>query len=66
MKRFTGHMEAWGSFVDVKIYAPEILQRQWMKSSRGWKLGLQEKKCPSADFQISRQVEKVRMKGFKR
>lgn len=25
MKRFTGHQEAWGDFVDVKINAPELL-----------------------------------------
>jgi DNA repair photolyase len=28
MKRFTGHAEAWGSFVDVKVNSPEVLQRQ--------------------------------------
>ena len=28
MKRFTGHMEPWGEFVDVKINAPEILVHQ--------------------------------------
>lgn len=28
MKRFTGHTEAWGQFVDVKINAPEVLNRQ--------------------------------------
>ena len=35
MKRFTGHGEAWGSFVDVKINAPEILQRQMKNAPRG-------------------------------
>jgi len=25
MKRFTGHLEPWGSFVDAKINAPEVL-----------------------------------------
>ena len=35
MKRFTGHMEAWGSFVDVKINAPEVLQRQMKNAPRG-------------------------------
>ncbi len=35
MKRFTGHGEAWGSFVDAKINAPEILQRQMNKAPRG-------------------------------
>jgi DNA repair photolyase len=28
MKRFTGHTEPWGEFVDVKINAPEVLARQ--------------------------------------
>ena len=28
MKRFTAHTEAWGSFVDVRINAPEVLQKQ--------------------------------------
>jgi DNA repair photolyase len=28
MKRFTGHKEPWGQFVDVKINAPELLRRE--------------------------------------
>jgi DNA repair photolyase len=35
MKRFTGHVEAWGSFVDVKINAPELLHRQLKNAARG-------------------------------
>ena len=35
MKRFTGHMEPWGSFVDVKINAPEVLRRQLKNAPRG-------------------------------
>ena len=35
MKRFTGHMEPWGSFVDVKINAPDVLHRQMKNASRG-------------------------------
>lgn len=35
MKRFTGHMEAWGAFVDVKMNAPEVLQRQMKTAARG-------------------------------
>jgi DNA repair photolyase len=35
MKRFTGHGEPWGSFVDAKINAPEILQRQMKGAARG-------------------------------
>jgi len=35
MKRFTNHSEPWGSFVDVKINAPDILKRQIKKSRKG-------------------------------
>ena len=28
MKRFTGHPEAWGDFLDVKINAPNLLERE--------------------------------------
>ena len=35
MKRFTGHREAWGEFVDVKIYAPELLAREVTKKKAG-------------------------------
>ncbi len=35
MKRFTGHEEVWGSFVDVKINAPDVLQRQMRNAARG-------------------------------
>lgn len=31
MKRFTGHDEAWGDFVDVKINAPELLPKDGKK-----------------------------------
>jgi len=35
MKRFTGHVEPWGSFVDVKINAPEVLRRQLKRADKG-------------------------------
>jgi DNA repair photolyase len=35
MKRFTGHQEAWGSFVDVKVNAPEVLHRQIRRAAKG-------------------------------
>jgi len=35
MKRFTGHLEPWGSFVDVKLNAPETLSRQLGKAKHG-------------------------------
>src|SRR5512146_3019248 len=28
MKRFTGHREPWGEFVDVKVNAPDLLKRE--------------------------------------
>ncbi len=34
MKRFTGHKEPWGQFVDVKINAPELLRKQIVKKRR--------------------------------
>ena len=35
MKRFTGHREPWGSFVDVKVNAPELLAREVLRKKRG-------------------------------
>jgi DNA repair photolyase len=35
MKRFTGHTEAWGEFVDVKVNAPGVLRRQCRKARKG-------------------------------
>ncbi len=35
MKRFTGHNEPWGKFVDVKINAPELLEREVKKKKVG-------------------------------
>jgi DNA repair photolyase len=35
MRRFTGHREQWGEFVDVKINAPELLLREVKKKAKG-------------------------------
>jgi DNA repair photolyase len=35
MKRVTGHKEPWGKFVDVKINAPILLQREMRKRKAG-------------------------------
>jgi len=35
MRRYSGHKEAWGEFVDVKINAPEVLRKQLEKAKRG-------------------------------
>ena len=35
MKRFTGHEEEWGTFVDIKINAPDVLTRQLKRAKPG-------------------------------
>ncbi len=35
MRRYSGHSEPWGAFVDVKINAPELLRRQAARAKRG-------------------------------
>ncbi len=35
MKRFTGHKEPWGEFIDVKVNAPVLLMRQLKRAKQG-------------------------------
>lgn len=35
MKRFTGHKEPWGTFVDVKVNAPSLLRKQLHRATPG-------------------------------
>ena len=35
MKRFTGHREEWGQFVDVRLNAPQVLARQLARAKQG-------------------------------
>ena len=35
MKRFTGHREPWGEFVDVKVNAPDLLLREVRRKKKG-------------------------------
>jgi DNA repair photolyase len=35
MRRYSGHSEPWGAFVDVKVNAPALLARQIIKAKRG-------------------------------
>ena len=35
MRRYSGHEEPWGEFVDVKVNAPEILQKQALRAKKG-------------------------------
>jgi len=35
MRRYSGHKELWGNFVDVKVNAPELLKKQLEKAKKG-------------------------------
>ena len=35
MRRYSGHKEQWGEFVDVKINAPELLKKQLERAKKG-------------------------------
>jgi DNA repair photolyase len=35
MKKYTGHAEAWGAFVDVKVNAPTLLAKQILRAEKG-------------------------------
>jgi DNA repair photolyase len=35
MRRYSGHREPWGAFVDVKVNAPELLRKQLVRAKRG-------------------------------
>lgn len=35
MRRYSGHAEPWGQFVDIKINAPELLRKQLPRARRG-------------------------------
>jgi DNA repair photolyase len=35
MKRFTGHREPWGEFIDVKVNAPQLLRKQLKRVRQG-------------------------------
>jgi len=58
MKRFTGHREAWGQFVDVKINAPDLLRREITKKKPGkvWISGVCDPYQPlEAKYALTRQ-----------
>ncbi|MBN1665176.1 MAG: radical SAM protein [Deltaproteobacteria bacterium] len=57
MKRFTGHKEPWGDFVDIKINAPDLLIKEIMKKKKGivWMSGVCDPYQPlEAKYQLSR------------
>ncbi|MDD5311920.1 MAG: radical SAM protein [Dehalococcoidia bacterium] len=58
MKRFTGHKEPWGEFVDVKVNAPALLEREITRKKRGsvWVSGVCDPYQPlEKKYELTRQ-----------
>jgi DNA repair photolyase len=58
MKRFTGHKEPWGDFVDVKINAPDLLSKEIKKKKMGtiWVSGVCDPYQPlEAKYKLTRE-----------
>jgi len=62
MKRFTGHREPWGQFVDVKVNAPDLLRLEIKKKKPGrvWISGVCDPYQPlEAKYQLTRQCLEI-------
>jgi len=62
MKRFTGHKEPWGDFVDVKINAPDLLRREIAHKKIGtvWLSGVCDPYQPlEKKYRLSRQCIEI-------
>lgn len=62
MKRFTGHPEPWGEFVDVKIDAPALLAREILRKKPGqvWVSGVCDPYQPvEAEYEITRRCIEI-------
>lgn len=62
MKRFTGHKEPWGEFVDVKINASDLLQVEINRKKRGrvWISGVCDPYQPlEAKYKLSRRCLEI-------
>lgn len=62
MKRFTGHSEPWGQFVDVKINAPDLLRLEITKKKPGrvWISGVCDPYQPlEAKYKLTRQCLEI-------
>ncbi|MBI3580576.1 MAG: radical SAM protein [Nitrospinae bacterium] len=62
MKRFTGHREPWGEFVDVKINAPDLLAREVWKKKKGrvWISGVCDAYQPlEGKYQLTRKCLEI-------
>ncbi len=62
LKRFTGHKEAWGQFVDVKVNAPDLLGREITKKKkdRVWISGVCDPYQPlEGKYKLTRQCLEI-------
>lgn len=61
MRRYSGHHEPWGEFVDVKINAPEVLRRQLERAPKGvvWISSVCDPyQAPEATYEMTRRCLK--------
>jgi DNA repair photolyase len=62
MKRFTGHEERWGEFVDVKVNAPSLLQHEIKRKGAGrvWISGICDPYQPlEKKYELTRKCIKI-------
>lgn len=62
MKRYSGHSEGWGEFVDVKINAPDLLQEQLARKHPGrvWVSGVCDPYQPlEAKYRLTRRCLEI-------
>lgn len=62
MKRFTGHREPWGQFVDIKVNAPDLLRLEITKKKPGkvWISGVCDPYQPlEAKYKLTRQCLEI-------
>ncbi len=66
MKRFTGHREPWGEFVDVKINAPELLAKEIARKPMGrvWVSGVCDAYQPAEKkYRLTRRCLEILLAG---
>ncbi len=66
MKRFTGHKEPWGEFVDVKVNAPELLQKEIIRKKKAqvWISGVCDPYQPlEAKYELTRKCLQILAKN---
>jgi len=62
MQKYSGHSEAWGSFVDVKVNAPELLQKEIRRKPPGrvWGSGVCDPYQPlEAKYKLTRRCLEI-------